>query len=134
MSPNLRVASYAIKGMMSIRIMAVVIACMECLIRVVDAIVSAMSEYQSGGRLFALLNYLTSLEEGATREDVYQHVAGYQDAPSLSAKRRMFERDIRQLEQSGFPVQKVKHRGAIYKIAKKGNEFSAESEIDSKIP
>ncbi len=92
-----------------------------------------MNEYQSARRVLALLTYLTSIEEGATREDVYEHVAGYQDAPSPSAKRRMFERDIRHLGQSGYPVEKARHRGAIYKIAK-GNEFSAESETHPKNP
>lgn len=87
----------------------------------------ADSEYQSAERVLSLLLYLLQKQQGATREEVYQHVPSYRQAPSESAQRRMFERDVKQIEQVGFKVerqrggpslvvrQNAKH--AIYKVS-----------------
>jgi len=64
----------------------------------------ADSEYRSVERVLCLLLYLMNSKEGATREEIFRDVPVYQDAPSESAQRRMFERDIRQIEQVGFDV------------------------------
>src|SRR4029077_17705474 len=67
----------------------------------------ADSEYQSVERvLLLLLCLVNSGEEGTTREEIYQQIEAYQKAPSESAQRRIFERDIRQLEQVGFHVRR----------------------------
>lgn len=68
----------------------------------------ADSEYRSVERVLKLLLYLMHAEEGATREEVYEHVPAYRQASSDSALRRMFERDIRQIEQVGFSVIRTK--------------------------
>jgi predicted DNA-binding transcriptional regulator YafY len=65
----------------------------------------ADSEYQSVERvLLLLLCLLNSGQEGITRQEIYQQIESYQKAPSESAQRRIFERDIRQLEQVGFHI------------------------------
>lgn len=62
------------------------------------------SEYQSVERVLLLLRYLMQAEQGVTRSDIYRDIKAYQQASTESAQRRMFERDIRQLEQVGFCV------------------------------
>lgn len=66
---------------------------------------SSNSEYQSADRMLRLQLYLMTNE--ATREEICQHVAGY-DGFSESAQRRLFERDIKRIELAGFAVSRRK--------------------------
>lgn len=66
------------------------------------------NEYQSVERVLLLLRYLTKSENGVTRSDICREVPAYQQAITESAQRRMFERDIRQLEQVGYSVIRTK--------------------------
>lgn len=75
-------------------------------------------EYQSVERVLRLLSLLMKEQEGVTREEIYHHIPAYQSAPSERAQRRMVERDMRQLEQVGFHVERQRKgkEPAIYKV------------------
>lgn len=61
---------------------------------------------QSGSRLVRLLLFLLASEEGASRDEVYQGVSGYDNEATRS---RIFEQDISCLEASGVQILRKKH-------------------------
>lgn len=63
------------------------------------------NEYRSADRMLRLQLYLMTNE--ATREEICQHVTGY-DGFSESAQRRLFERDLKRIEFAGFVVSRKK--------------------------
>src|SRR5438045_195892 len=71
-------------------------------------------KHESAERIFRLLQFLTANE--CTRKDVFEHLSSYykidSSAPAekISSRRtdRMFERDIKFLEEQGFEIKKVK--------------------------
>lgn len=70
---------------------------------------------QSGSRLVRLLLFLLGVEEGASRDEVYNAVPGYDNE---STRDRIFEQDIRCLEASGVQILRQKHwRNVDYKAA-----------------
>lgn len=100
-------------------------------------------KHESAERIFRLLQFLLANE--CTRKDVFEHLAFHyridrselaDDAVSRRAN-RMFERDIKFLEDQGFEIKKVrgKARPARYSIVKGSGPRAAflftEAEVDS---
>jgi len=101
-------------------------------------------KHESAERIFRLLQFLTANE--CTRKDVFEHLALYYKidgaAPTaaLTTSRRtdrMFERDIKFLEEQGFEIKKVKVRTkpTRYSLVKgsgpRATFLFTESEVDS---
>ena len=100
-------------------------------------------KHESAERIFRLLQFLTANE--CTRKDVFEHLAIYykiDDAasaePTTSRRAdRMFERDIKFLEEQGFEIKKVKVRAkpTRYSLIKgsgpRATFLFTESEVDS---
>ena len=100
-------------------------------------------KHESAERIFRLLQFLTANE--CTRKDVFEHLAFYYKiddaAPAeLTTSRRadrMFERDIKFLEELGFEIKKVKVRAkpTRYSLIKgsgpRATFLFTESEVDS---
>lgn len=100
-------------------------------------------KHESAERIFRLLQFLTANE--CTRKDVFEHLAFYYKiddvAPAeLTTSRRadrMFERDIKFLEEQGFEIKKVKVRAkpTRYSLIKgsgpRATFLFTESEVDS---
>lgn len=61
---------------------------------------------QSGVRLVRLLLLLLGVEEGASRDEVYQCVPGYDNE---STRSRLIEQDLSCLEASGVQILRRKH-------------------------
>lgn len=100
-------------------------------------------KHESAERIFRLLQFLTANE--CTRKDIFEHLALYykidDKAPTeLTTSRRadrMFERDIKFLEDQGFEIKKVKARAkpTRYRLVKgsgpRATFLFSESEVDS---
>ncbi len=100
-------------------------------------------KHESAERIFRLLQFLTANE--CTRKDIFEHLALYykidDKAPTeLTTSRRadrMFERDIKFLEEQGFEIKKVKARAkpTRYRLIKgsgpRATFLFSESEVDS---
>lgn len=100
-------------------------------------------KHESAERIFRLLQFLTANE--CTRKDIFEHLALYykidDKAPTeLTTSRRvdrMFERDIKFLEEQGFEIKRVKARAkpTRYRLVKgsgpRATFLFSESEVDS---
>ena len=100
-------------------------------------------KHESAERIFRLLQFLTANE--CTRKEVFEHLASYYKIDNvvpveLTTSRRadrMFERDIKFLEEQGFEIKKVKARAkpTRYSLIKGSGPHAtflfSESEVDS---
>src|SRR5438270_13584774 len=107
--------------------------------------ISSMSglKHESAERIFRLLQFLTANE--CTRKEVFEHLASYYKIDNvvpveLTTSRRadrMFERDIKFLEEQGFEIKKVKARAkpTRYSLIKgsgpRATFLFTQSEVDS---
>ena len=100
-------------------------------------------KHESAERIFRLLQFLTANE--CTRKDVFEHLAFYYKiddmapAEMTNSRRadRMFERDIKFLEEQGFEIKKLKARAkpTRYSLVKgsgpRATFLFSETEVDS---
>jgi predicted DNA-binding transcriptional regulator YafY len=108
-----------------------------------EIVASSGLKHESAERIFRLLLFLTANE--CTRKDIFEHLASYYKidhaAPTeQTASRRtdrMFERDIKFLQEQGFEIKKVKARGkpTHYSLVKgsgpRATFLFTQSEVDS---
>ena len=100
-------------------------------------------KHESAERIFRLLQFLTA--NACTRKDVFEHLAFYYKIDDMAPAEmtgsrradRMFERDIKFLEEQGFEIKKVKARAkpTRYSLVKgsgpQATFLFSESEVDS---
>ena len=100
-------------------------------------------KHESAERIFRLLQFLTA--NACTRKEVFEHLATYYKIDGASPNElttsrradRMFERDIKFLEEQGFEIKKVKARAkpTRYSLVKgsgpRATFLFSESEVDS---
>ena len=84
----------------------------------------ASQSSNQGDRILALLFVLLQSGDWLTREQIYQRVTAYQEAPSERARERAFDRDINHLEMSHFQISKVRNgtHPALYKASINASE------------
>jgi predicted DNA-binding transcriptional regulator YafY len=100
-------------------------------------------KHEAAERIFRLLQFLTANQ--CTRKEIFKHLASYYkidaavpgEATASRSANRMFERDIKFLEEQGFEIRKVRKRGqpAQYSLVRgtgpRTTFLFTESEVDS---